>query len=434
MANIAALNTVYNHFMTTYAPSGSNTKYDTHKKSELRSVYNSMVKLNKEAPIFLLDTSPKTQEFAVGLKENSRSLKNVISSLSIDNGTDLLSKKAVASSNEDIVTASYIGGPNSDSEIPALEIEVKQLAQNQQNLGNFLPENEMGLKPNTYSFDIRSHDMDYEFQFNITEQDTNRSIEEKLARLISKSNIGLNASTVEDGNGNIALKLESDETGLRSDNSTLFLVSDNNTSKTNGAVNYFGIDGIDQYPANSSFILNGEERNTLSNSFTIDKTYELSLNGVSENHETVSIGLKNDVESFTENITSLVEGYNSFLQKVSAYLDSQPYSGKVVKEMNSISSLYENDLESLGLQVRDDGQISMDRNLLQQAAQEEDTLEQFRSIRSFTGNVLNKVNQISLNPMQYTQKTIVMYKNPGKSFVSPYVTSNYSGMMFNSYC
>ena len=79
--NIAALNTVYNHFMTTYAPEGTNSKYDTHKKSELRGVYNSIVKMNKDAPLFLLDSSPKTQEFAVSLKESARSLKNVISSL-----------------------------------------------------------------------------------------------------------------------------------------------------------------------------------------------------------------------------------------------------------------------------------------------------------------------------------------------------------------
>ena len=434
MANIAALNTVYNHFMTTYAPAGSNTKYDTHKKSELRSVYNSIVKMNTESPLFLLDTSPETQEFAVGLKENSRSLKNTISSLSMEDSSDLLSKKAVSSSNEAVVTASYIGDTEDEDTLPSINIEVKQLAKNQTNLGQFLPENEMGLKPDTYSFDIHSRDMDYEFQFNINEGDTNRLIEEKLARLISKSNIGVHASTVEDENGNVALQLDSDDTGLREKNNTLFRVSDNKTSKASGTVDYFGINNVSQYPENSSFILNGEERSTLSNKFSIDKAFEISLNGVSENGETVDIGLKTDVESITENISYLIEGYNSFLQKASAYLDSQPYSGKLINEMNNISSLYENDLESVGLMIQDDGSISLDKNLLQQTAQEDDAFDRFGSIKNFAGNILNKVNQVSLNPMAYTQKTIVAYKNPGRSFASPYVTSNYSGMMFSSYC
>ncbi len=434
MANIAALNTVYNHFMTTYAPSGTNTKYDTHKKSELRNVYNSIVKLNKESPLFLIDSSSQTQEFAVGLKESSRTLKNIISSLSIDGGADLLSKKAISSSNEDIVTASYTGKIDEFEEVPSFEIEIKQLAKSQQNIGNFLPENGMDLKSDTYSFDIHSRGIDYEFQFNINDGDTNRLIEEKLARLISKSNIGLQASTIHDNNGNIALKLESTETGLREDAETLFHVSDNKTSKKTGAVDYFGINRTNQYPCNSSFILNGEERNTLSNRFTIDQAFELSLNGVSPKGEPSSIGLKTDIESITENISSLVEGYNSFLQKTAAYLDRQPYSERVIQEMTNISSLYGNDLESIGLLVEDDGHISLDKNLLQQTAQEEDALDRFKSIRSFTGNILNKTNQISLNPMQYAQKTIVAYKNPGHSSASPYITSNYSGMMFSSYC
>lgn len=50
------LNNVYNFYMTTYAPKSS-TPYDTHKKSELRHVYNSIVKMNKEAPLFILDTN-----------------------------------------------------------------------------------------------------------------------------------------------------------------------------------------------------------------------------------------------------------------------------------------------------------------------------------------------------------------------------------------
>lgn len=434
MANIAALNTVYNHFMTTYAPSGTNTKYDTHKKSELRSVYNSIIKLNKESPLFLIDKSSQTQEFAVGLKESSRTLKNIISSLSIDDGSDLLSKKVVSSSNEDIVTASYTGKADGVEEVASFEIEVKQLAKSQQNIGNFLPENGMDLKSDTYSFDIHSRGMDYEFQFNINDGDTNRLIEEKLARLITKSNIGLQASTIYDNNGNVALMLESTETGLRGDAETLFQVSDNKTSKKTGAVDYFDINRTTQYPCNSSFILNGEERSTLSNQFTIDRVFELSLNGVSAEGASSSIGLKTDIDSITENVSHLVEGYNSFLQKAAAYLERQPYSKKLIQEMTNISSLYENDLESIGLVVEDDGHISLDKNLLQQTAQEEDALDRFKSIKNFTGNILNKTNQISLNPMQYTQKTIVSYKNPGHSFASPYITSNYSGMMFSSYC
>ena len=433
MADITALNTVYNHFVTTYAPQGTNSRYDTHKKSELKGVYDSIVKLNKESPLFLLDTSDEAKEFAVGIKEGSRELKNIISSISADGG-ELLSKKAVSSTNPDVVSANYIGDVSNEEEAPALEIEVKKLATAQENVGKFLPENGMGLKSDTYSFDIRSRDLDYEFQFNINENDTNRTIEEKLARLITKSNIGLSASVVEDGEGNVALKLESVETGASEEGKPLFVVSDDKTSKTAGAVSYFGIDNTTQANGNSLFVLNGEERSTFSNQFTIEKTYELSLNSVSEDGETVNIGIKTDVESLTENVSHLIEGYNSFLNKAAEYLDRQPKSNTLLNEMNSISSLYRNELESIGVSVGDDGRMTLDRNLLHQTALEDDSEGRLKSVQNFAKNVLSKTNQISLNPMAYTEKVVVAYKNPGKNFATPYVTSNYSGMMFSSYC
>ena len=433
MADITALNTVYNHFVTTYAPQGTNSRYDTHKKSELKGVYDSIVKLNKESPLFLLDTSDEAKEFAVGIKEGSRELKNIISSISADGG-ELLSKKAVSSTNPDVVSANYIGDVSNEEEAPTLEIEVKKLATAQENVGKFLPENGMGLKSDTYSFDIRSRDLDYEFQFNINENDTNRTIEEKLARLITKSNIGLSASVVEDGEGNVALKLESVETGASEEGKPLFVVSDDKTSKTAGAVSYFGIDNTTQANGNSLFVLNGEERSTFSNQFTIEKTYELSLNSVSEDGETVNIGIKTDVESLTENVSHLIEGYNSFLNKAAEYLDRQPKSNTLLNEMNSISSLYRNELESIGVSVGDDGRMTLDRNLLHQTALEDDSEGRLNSVQNFAKNVLSKTNQISLNPMAYTEKVVVAYKNPGKNFATPYVTSNYSGMMFSSYC
>ena len=432
--DVAALNTVYNHFMTTYAPEGTNSKYDTHKKSELRGVYNSIVKMNKDAPLFLLDTSPKTQEFAVSLKEGARSLKNVISSVSPDDNGDLLSQKTVSSSDESVVTASYIGDSTEGIEVPSLEIEVKNLAKRQENLGKFLPENEMSLESGTYSFDVNSRETDYEFQFNINDGDTNKTIQEKLARLITKSNIGIQASTVSDGNGNTAIKLVSDDSGIREGSDFQFKITDDKTSKLQGTVEYFGLGNTEVAPANSLFVLNGEERSTQSNTFTIDKTFEITLNGTSKESKPVQIGLKTDVESLADNISYLIEGYNSFINKAAAYLDSQPYSGRLVREMSAISSVYGKGLSDIGLNVKGDGTIELDKDALANTAGAEDALKKFDSIKSFTGSVLDKMNKIALNPMDYTQKTIVAYKNPGKSFVSPYVTSNYSGMMFSSYC
>ena len=108
MSNMSALNSVHNFYLTTYAPK-TNSPFDTHKKSELRNVYNSIVKLNKESPLYILDSSATTREFAVGMKENARGLKNTIASLGGMEEEDLLNKKTAFSSDKSIATATFVG-------------------------------------------------------------------------------------------------------------------------------------------------------------------------------------------------------------------------------------------------------------------------------------------------------------------------------------
>lgn len=429
------LSNIYNFYMTTYAPKSS-TPYDSHKKSELRSVYNSIVKMNKEAPLYILDTSKESQEFAIGMKENARELRNTIASLGGLDEDKLLNKKAAYSSNENMVSASFIGTATEGVEIPSVEVEVHALASPQINMGKYLPSDEpIGLAADTYSFDMSIDDLNYEFQYNIKAEDTNKDVQDRLARLINNANIGITAQVLEDEENNSCLRLESNATGLKNNKSMIFKVSDHRTSKTSGSVDYFGLDYLEAAASNARYSINGEERISPSNNVTVGQLYELTLNGVgSEDGEKASIGLKTDVESLTENINTLVRGYNSFLRAAAEYSDSQPKSNRLVHEMSNISKLYARGLTSAGLSLNLDGTLEVDNETIQKTAMGEDVKEAFSSIMDFTNSLVRKSNQIALNPMNYVNNTVVAYKNPGKNFATPYITSAYSGMMFNSYC
>lgn len=432
--NTMALNNVYNNFLVSYAPKGT-TPYDTHKKSELRSVYNSIVKLNKESPLYLLDATKDTQAFAVGIKEGARELRNTIASLGGLDEDKLLNKKKAFSSNENIVSASYIGEADNAENTEPLEIEVNKLAEPQVNHGLFLPSDSMKLTPDTYSFDVGINDLNYEFQFNINPDDTNKSLQERLSRLINNADIGIEASTVEDENGNSALRLQSIATGLKDGKDIAFTVTDNKTSKTSGAVSYLGLDDVTRPASNSSFLLNGQEHETSSNNFTIEKTYEITLNGISSTEgETATIGIKNDTESLQENISHLIGSYNNFRKAAAEHLTAQSKNSTLLSEMDRISSYYRNDFKDLGIEVGEDGSMEINSDKFTSAASTDDIKERLSSVKGFTNSLLRKSNEISLNPMHYVNKTIVAYKNPGKSFANPYTTSAYSGMMFNSYC
>lgn len=87
------------------------------------------------------------------------------------------------------------------------------------------------------------------------------------------------------------------------------------------------------------------------------------------------------------------------------------------------------------MHLQEDGILSVnDEKLRQTAAESGNDLSGFNVLKEFSSSLLHKSDQVALNPMNYVDKKIVAYKNPGHNFTSPYITSAYSGMMFNSYC
>ncbi len=432
--NYAAINSVYNYYLTSYAPK-TDTKFDTHKKSELRGVYNSIVNMNKEAPLFIVDKSQETKEYAVGLKENARNLRNTIASLGGLGDDELLNKKVAYSSNESLASVSFIGEDGSETSAPSFELSVTSLANTQINSGRMIPSGEMFLPADTYSFDIGINGLNYEFQYNISDGDTNKGIQEKLSRLISNAGIGLDARVEEDGRGNSALVIESQNTGTPRNGGHMFTVSDDRTSRTAGSVGYFGLDNIERDAGNAKFTINGMEREASGNTFTVEKLYEVTLNGVSRGAEDVTkIDLQADVESMAANISKLIDGYNSFIDTTDSYMEGHPKSGRLVREMYGLASLHREDLESVGLHLRDDGHIELDKGTLMHSVTEGGAEQSIAGIKNFAASILRKSNQVALNPMHYADRTVVAYKNPGHNFATPYVTSAYTGMMFNSYC
>ncbi len=429
----AVLNTVYNNYLTTYTPK-STTRFDAHKKSELRSVYNSIVKLNKESPWYLPTTNKITQLYAVDIKENARDLHNTLAQLGGLEENGLFSKKSAYTTDEGVATASFIGSQSPDGATPEFTLEVRSLASSQENMGLFLNDSKVQLKPDTYSFDVSINDMNYEFQFSIGEGETNRDVQERLVRLINNSNIGIKAGLIE-ADSQTSLRMESDATGLPLGKSQIFTISDTHTSKASGSVDYFGLNYTSRQASNAQFLVNGEKRSTSSNHFTVEQLFDVQLKGVTPEDEPIRVGLKTDVESLTDNVTHLISGYNDFIKAVSAYMDSQSKSKQLVHEMQGIATLYHNSLESTGVQLADDSTLKIDTDVLRKTAQQSDDIsETFGYLKDFSRSLFRKSNQISLNPMNYVEKTVVAYKNPGHNFVSPYATSAYSGMMFNGYC
>lgn len=255
---MAAIDTAYGYYLSTYA-NKSASRYYTHKKSELRNIYNTIVKINKESPLYKFQNTGDVQKFAIDIKEGARNIKNVVASLSDDDDIGTAFQKKIAfSTQENIVTANYIGTSKQAEAMDNFEIEVRQLAKPQINLGTFMEKERLDLRPDTYAFDLETTSAAYEFQFNVTSSSTNYDVQKKLADLISNAGINLQGSVIEDEQGRSALKIESGNTGRNRNEDFLFNITPQGNRNSMTALHVLGIDYISQPSQNAEFLLNGE--------------------------------------------------------------------------------------------------------------------------------------------------------------------------------
>lgn len=424
------ISSVYSYYLSQYG-NKSNSKYDSHTRTQLKNTYSKVVKINSQTPVYKLDLSTAAQKYAIDLKEHARALENITEDLSDGADGTMTFKKSAVSSNASAVNASYITDFGAASDDESFDINVKQLACSQLNTGNYLQPRSKHIKPGEYSFDLSINDVIYEFQFKVDSSETTNNIQNKIARLINRSNIGLTANIKEDSLGNTAINIESESTGINGTTPVIFSIKSDDANNQ-PLIDTLGLDRVTQYPANAIFDVDGDERSSMSNSITINKAYDVKLSKVTE--EPVTISLKADADSIVESLNELVAGYNNLIS-VTNDENNNHFQGteKLQNEIASIARSYKKQLADSGLSLNKDGTISADKEVIINADNKDALSHIYESLNSFKNSIKEKAEDIALNPMDYVNNKIIAYKNPLRSFPDPYNLSAYTGMMFNGY-
>ena len=424
------ISSVYSYYLSQYG-NKSYSKYDSHTRTQLKNTYSKVVKINSQTPVYKLDLSTAAQKYAIDLKEHARALENITEDLSDGADGTMTFKKSAVSSNASAVNASYITDFGAASDDESFDINVKQLACSQLNTGNYLQPRSKHIKPGEYSFDLSINDVIYEFQFKVDNSETTNNIQNKIARLINRSNIGLTANMKEDSLGNTAINIESESTGINGTTPVIFSIKSDDANNQ-PLIDTLGLDRVTQYPANAIFDVDGDERSSMSNSITINKAYDVKLSKVTE--EPVTISLKADADSIVESLNELVAGYNNLIS-VTNDENNNHFQGteKLQNEIASIARSYKKQLADSGLSLNKDGTISADKEVIINADNKDALSHIYESLNSFKNSIKEKAENIALNPMDYVNNKIIAYKNPLRSFPDPYNLSAYTGMMFNGY-
>ncbi len=430
---MAAIDSVYQYYLTTYGNTHM-SRYDSHKKSDLRNTYNNILKSNKESPLYKLkDDDGDVKKFAIDIKESARQIKNVIASLS-EEGEDianLFKKRVAVTDQEDVVSVEYIGNGGENENTQSFQMEVKSLAKPQVNMGTFLRSDGKNLAPGSYNFDLSTSSNSYEFQFTVGNDDDNKSVQQKLARLINNANIGLHADVVDGEKDTTALRIESRRTGLNEGEERLFHISPQGSPSSIKALEELGIQNVESEAANSVFLLNGKERSSYANTFTINNAFEVNLKGTSPPGQPATIGFKASADAVADNIQKLTDSYNGILKMAKNYQGTEQQSNKLIADIANVGRKFSPDFENIGLTVGEDNLISIDRDKLKEIVNSDQADQAFQTLNRFKEALGVRADKASIDPMNYVDKVVVAYKNPGKNLGTPYISSMYSGMMLD---
>ncbi len=423
---------VYSYYLSQYGNKGM-SKYDSHKKSDLKNTYNKILKINRNTPFYKLDLSEEAQRYAIDLKEHARDFGNIAASLTGAEEGDIVFKKSAHSSNSDVIDVSYIG-ENSDDVPESFTVNVQQLATNQVNTGNYLAPGTRHLNSGEYSFDLSIGELTYEFQFSVSATEKTGDVQNKIARLINRSNIGLSAQVLTDHLGSSAISIASESTGLPPMKSEIFHITNNPSTTGRDPVDIFGLNRVTSHPSNAIFSIDGKPKTSKSNTFTVSSAYELTLKDVTKDDESVKISLKNDSENIIENIEELVDGYNKLIT-VTNQSKNERFEGttRLRREFSSIAHAHGELLAGSGLAIQEDGTLQVQKDFISNTVANGQITDVFKNIGTFKTAIQNKAEDIALNPMDYVNNKIVAYKNPYRPLTTPYYTSAYVGMMFNGY-
>lgn len=456
---------IYDQYLTTYRSRDEsdgfktkNTKrssrHATHDTEELKDIYSTIQWKNRFAPLYLTDPSPKSIAFAVHLKEGANGLKQTIDSLSGEDD-ELFSMKSAYSDNEELASVEYIAEDAEDDDVPqSFDLEVERFATPQVNTSNYLKADQtVGLKPDSYSFDILTNKLHYELQFNVNEGETNSSLQNKLARLINSSDIGVSARVVESRDLS-ALEITSDAYGLPYQGERHFIINDDNTSYNRGVVEYLGLNKSIREASNAIYMINGNEESSYSNNFSVHGAYHVTLHpknagagalpgdSIEANEAgmkaqtagssagSAKIGLYADAESLSNNIGTFVDGYNHFLHGVLDDASDEGNSGEntltklLATDLRKFMDIHSESLAQYGISVNEDATLDYEKD---------GEITDAEAIKGFGNHILRKLNAISLDPMEYVDRRICAYPNPNTSYPNPYMTSIYTGMLFNTY-
>ncbi len=420
------------NYMLESLPVKRSTRYPISRKNELRRVYDGIIDLSKRSPLYKVNLSKDNQIYTIGVKEGALALKSKIKAMS-DPEVSGFQSKAVTVSDEEVLSASLLS--EDTAALPqVIQLKVNSLAGVQVNKGRDLSQTSRGLPEGKYKFKANIGHESYPLTYINEERRENQETLDSFAAFLNSSVPGIYAS-VEQGNKTdySRLVITSELSGRFGEKGFSFEDVD---SYPGGIVDYFAMDRMEQAPVLARFELNGINKQTATNSFTLENILRINLH--SGSGQSVTLGIVPDSERILGAVGEVLDSYNDLIRlSKNRILDNKEHykAAKLIQELKVLEEVYGEELSACGLKAAEDGTLFLEEPLATQAARDGGMESLFTRENGFIARLLDRAEAIAINPLEYIEKTIVTYPDNRKAgFRNPYVTSMYSGLLFNSYC
>lgn len=420
------INNVYNYYSSTLIKH-SNSKLESHKPNELKDIYSRIISLNKDAPLYKLNLTDDSQNYAISIKETAIEL-NQVTSLLGDHSESVFNQKALASSDESKVYVSLLSSDYDKIPNP-LDIDVNHLSSHQINVGSYVRSDYLSLSTKTHTFDIVTEDNTYNFKIPVTENDHNKNIQNRVIDAINSRNIGINAS-LDTREKTSAIVLEGTLYGRGAlANDLTFSIED--TTYGNSLAYTFGLDNNLQPPTDSEFNINGTQHFSSSNNISINNTVSIDL--LAPTKHTVHITTTPDFQEVSSMVDKFINSYNK-LMDTALSTDANPRGGRrLSNDLTNAVKQFNDSLSHIGLNLSEDGHLSSDKDTLTKSIKSGAFQSVFEDLSDFKNSITKVTDKLTLNPLEYVDKIVITYPNFRRSFPNPYIPSRYSGLLYNRY-
>lgn len=419
----------YNYLIESCLPKPA-AKNHTLKKSEAKRIYENILKLSKNSGFYKINMSKENQEYTFGVKEIATLLKAKVNQM-VNPENPAYHQKYMSVSDERLLEAKLVS--KDITRIPdQMTIQVQGLAAPQVNIGNDVFQPSRYLEPGNYAFRANVLDRDYDLSFRLQERTSNAVTINKLADYLQKAIPDLNISVEEPRKDYSHIRIEAVNLGEYTDRMFSFEDVD---PEQEGVVEIFGLNRMRKAAQKAQFVINGLEKETYSNTFQIESTLQITLRRADD--QPAILKIQNASEPLLNHMDSLLESYNDLLLLAvnrKETVDNNYSARKLANELKRIGELHKEELEANGLFISEKGIIQRDIKLSDEAARDGSMQNFFTNKNGFIASLLEKAEEIAINPMEYLDKTIVTYPDHQKPKSNPYMTSIYSGLFFNSYC